>query len=431
MDRRRFLGVAAGTAGLAGVGGVLGCGNGGAGTGTAPSVKPTEPGAESTGPGAESGTVKIFSSFPRTGSAKGQTDTIVNGIKMAFDEGGNKAGNFAIEYLDLDDATAAEGKWTPERETANADQAVKDPDVMIYLGPYNSGAAKISMPILNKAGMLMISPAVTWPGLTKPGQGDPGEPEIYRPTGKVNFTRVVPADDLQGPLGADWAKALGVKTVAVLDDNEVYGKGIATLFKEQAAANKMKILGQQESIDVKQNEFVGVLRKIKNLGTPDLLYFGGTSQTKAGQIAKDMLTVGFGGVKLMVPDGCYELAFIQSAGADVFKTIKCFVTFGGIPPEKMTGKGKVFVDQYKAKYAGKEPEGYAIYGYECGKVAIEALKRAGKKNRQAILAAALAIKDFDGALGKWSFDENGDTTSRTMSGSTIENGDFKFVTQLG
>jgi branched-chain amino acid transport system substrate-binding protein len=302
---------------------------------------------------------------------------------------------------------------------------------MVYIGPYNSGAAKISMPILNKAGILMISPAVTWPGLTKPGQGDPGEPEIYRPAGKVNFTRVVPADDIQGPLGADWAKSMGVKTVAVLDDNEVYGKGIATLFKEQALGlHKMKMIGTQESIDIKQNEFVGVLRKIKNLGTPDLLYFGGTSQTKAGQIAKDMLTVGFGGVKLMVPDGCFELAFIQSAGAELFKTIKCFVTFGGIPPDKLTGKGKDFFDKYKAKY-GKDPEGYAIYGYESAKVAMEAIKKSGVKSRAKILASALAIKDFDGALGKWSFDENGDTTSRTMSGSTIENGDFKFVKQLG
>ncbi|MGL4424399.1 MAG: branched-chain amino acid ABC transporter substrate-binding protein, partial [Gemmataceae bacterium] len=56
----------------------------------------------------------------------------------------------------------------------------------------------------------------------------------------------------------------------------------------------------------------------------------------------------------------------------------------------------------------------------------------GKKDRAAILQAALAIKDFDGALGKWSFDENGDTTSRTMSGSTVDpvKGDFVFVAQL-
>ena len=120
--------------------------------------------------------IKIVSSMPRTGSAKAQTDTIVNGIKIALEEAGHKVGDFEIVYADWDDATAGAGQWTAEAETANATRAVHDPDVMVYIGTYNSGAAKISMPILNKAHLLMVSPANTWPGLTKPGKGDPGEP---------------------------------------------------------------------------------------------------------------------------------------------------------------------------------------------------------------------------------------------------------------
>ncbi|HEV3137170.1 MAG TPA: branched-chain amino acid ABC transporter substrate-binding protein, partial [Pirellulales bacterium] len=116
--------------------------------------------------------IKIVSSLPRTGSAKAQTDTIVNGIKIALAEADSKAGGFEIAYADWDDATAGAGQWTAEAETANAARAVRDPDVMIYIGTYNSGAAKISMPILNKAHLLMISPANTWPGLTKPDKGD-------------------------------------------------------------------------------------------------------------------------------------------------------------------------------------------------------------------------------------------------------------------
>src|SRR5688500_1545070 len=174
-------------------------------------------------------TIKIVSSLPRTGSAKAQTDCIVNGIKMALDEADYKAGGYALEYLDWDDATAATGDWAPEAEAANAARAAKNPDVMAYIGAFNSGASKISMPILNRAGLLMISPANTWPGLTKPGKGEPGEPGIYQPAGKINYVRVVPADDLQGPLGADWAKEMGMKKVFILDDNGVYGRGIAML----------------------------------------------------------------------------------------------------------------------------------------------------------------------------------------------------------
>ena len=85
---------------------------------------------------------------------------------------------------------------------------------------------------------------------------------------------------------------------------------------------------------------------------------------------------------------------------------------------------------YKKKF-NKEPEGYAVYGYECGKVALEAIRRAGKKDRDAIRAAALSLKNFDGALGKWSFDKNGDTSLRTMSGNTVRAGKFAFMSVLG
>jgi branched-chain amino acid transport system substrate-binding protein len=370
---------------------------------------------------------KIVSSLPRTGSAKAQTDMIVNGIRIAIEEAHGKCGDFEVEFADWDDATAAAGQWTAEAETANARRAARDPDVVAYIGTYNSGAAKISMPILNRAGLLMISPANTWPGLTKPSKGDPGEPEIYRPTGKLNYVRVVPADDLQGPLSARWAHEMGVRRVFVLDDNQVYGKGIATLFIAECHELGIEVLGH-ESIDDKSQEFKSLMTSIK-ASTPDLIYFGGTTQSKGGQIAKDMVAAGLK-CKLMVPDACYEGAFIDAAGASNVND-RCYVTFGGLPAEELRGPGREFVERYKDRFHS-EPEGYAIYGYEAGKVALAAIERAGSKDRDAIVAACLAIKDFDqGALGTWSFDANGDTTVTTISGNVVHDGKFQFVKLLG
>lgn len=372
--------------------------------------------------------IKIVSSLPRTGSAKAQTDTIVNGIKMALEENGYKAGDFKIEYEDLDDATANDGKWTPERETANANKAINDPDVMIYIGPYNSGAASVSMPILNRGNLLMISPACTAIGLTKVS-GEPKEPEKYRPSGGINFTRVVPADDIQGPVAADFMKELKKKTVYIIDDNEVYGKGVANAFKERSQDLKLKVVGKHESIDYKQANFRTLMAKIKNDYDPDVIYFGGTSQTGAGQIAKDMVNEGLDKKILIVPDGCFEKAFIDAAGANIFKSLECYVTFGGLPPGELKGKGAEFVKKYMDRYK-VEPEGYAIYGYESANVALLAIKNAGKKDRATITKACLAIKDYDGAIGKWSFDKNGDTTATTLSISRVVDGDFKFVKLL-
>src|SRR5437763_1181459 len=117
VDRRSFLTVAG--SGVAGgsILSMLGCGSNTGGP---------------SGDGGEGGTIKLVSSMPRTGSAKGQTDTIVNGIRMAIDEYGAKIGSFTIEYLDADDATAGNGFWTAELESKNAREAIADTDVMAY-----------------------------------------------------------------------------------------------------------------------------------------------------------------------------------------------------------------------------------------------------------------------------------------------------------
>ncbi|MCC6522576.1 MAG: branched-chain amino acid ABC transporter substrate-binding protein [Polyangiaceae bacterium] len=373
-----------------------------------------------------SGVIKIVSSMPRTGSANAQTTTTVNGIKMAIEERGGKVGNFEIKFEDWDDASAKKGDWDPEVEAANANKAVQDPDVMVYLGTYNSGAAKISMPVLNKAGISMISPANTYTGLTKPGQGEPGEPEMYRPRGDINYFRVVPADDIQGRVAAEWMKQMGAKTVYILDDRSLYGKGIADVFEATLAKVGIQSVGR-EGIDPKAQEYKSLMTKIQQK-SPDWIYFGGTTQTNAGQLVKDTVAIGLT-AKIMMPDGCFEDAFIKAAGPENANG-RAHLTFGGLPPEKLTGKGADFVKRYKEKYEG-DPEGYAVYGYVAAKVALDAIERAGRKDRDAIREALIETEETDGVLGSWKFDPNGDTTSTTMSGNVVKDGKFAFATVLG
>ncbi len=370
--------------------------------------------------------LKIVSSLPRTGSANAQTTTMVNGIRMAIEEVGGSIDGWTISYEDMDDASPQRGNWDPAVEAQNANKAVRDEQVVGYIGTFNSGASKISMPILNKAGLVMVSPANTYPGLTKPGMGEANEPKVYRPSGRINYFRVVPTDDLQGAVAAEWAKELGAKKVFVLHDRELYGKGIADVFRKQAEKLGLEVVGF-EGIDPKASNYKSLVVKIKS-AAPELVYFGGTTQNNAGQIAKDLRA---GGVKAMymVPDGCFEKAFIEAAGDENLNDLT-YVTFGGLPASQLTGKGAEFRERYTTKY-GQEPEAYAVYGYEAAKVLLDAIRRAPEKKRAAILAAVAATKDFDGALGRWSFDENGDTTSRMMSGQVVKNGQFVFAKKLG
>jgi branched-chain amino acid transport system substrate-binding protein len=326
----------------------------------------------------------------------------------------------------MDDATAAQGQWDAGKEADNAREAVADKNTMVFIGPYNSGAAKVSMPLLNEAGLLQISPAATWPGLTKKVKGDEasGEPDIYRKSGKLTFCRVCPTDDVQGPKTAEFlAKELKVKTVYIIDDKELYGAGIAKLFKEACELLGIKVLGHEQL--VKQNTYKTVLEKIRDL-KPEAVYLGATSQSGAPQIAIDMVGAGMTG-PLVVPDGCYEKAFIEGAGPDLFKKLTCYATIGGKDPSLLTGPGAEFVKKYKEKY-NKDPEAYAVYGYEAAKVFLETAKAVGKKDREALREAVLKTKDFDkGALGKWSFNADGDTTLQELTISKVEDGKFKPV----
>ena len=373
-------------------------------------------------------TLKIVSSLPMTGSAVGQNQTIVNGIKQVLDETNSTAcnGKIKIQYESYDDATASAGKWDPTQVTSNANKAVADKSVVAVIGHFNSGAAKLSIPILNRANLVMVSPANTYPGLTKPGKGEANEPNVYYPNGKRNYARVVPADDLQGLAGANWAKSLGANKVYILDDQELYGKGLADIFESSAKSQGIKVLGH-EGIDPKAGDYRALMTKIKALG-PDLIYFGGTTQTNAGQLIKDMRNVGMAAdkVKFMGPDGIFEKALIDAAGKDAEGV---YATFGGVPGKQLKGLGQKWYESYKKKY-NAEPEAYAAYGYESAKVIVDAINQVCKNDRAAIRDAVLNTKNFNGVLGNWSFDQNGDTTLTTLSGNVVKNGKWEFVTVL-
>jgi branched-chain amino acid transport system substrate-binding protein len=380
------------------------------------------------GTAANGNTVKIVSSLPMTGSAVGQNQTIVNGIKQVIDEANSTAcdGKIKINFESYDDATAAQGKWDPAQVTSNANKAVSDKSVVAVIGHFNSGAAKLSIPILNKDNLVMVSPANTYPGLTKPGKGEANEPNVYYPNAKRNYARVVPADDLQGVAAANWAKSLGVKKVYILDDQELYGKGLATIFNASAKKQGIQVLGQ-EGIDAKASDYKALMTKIKALG-PELIYFGGTTQTNAGQLIKDMRNVGMTAdkVKFMGPDGTFEQALIDAAGKDAEGV---YATFGGVPAKELKGAGQKWYDSYKKKY-NSEPEAYAAYGYEAAKVVVNAINQVCKNDRAAIRDAVMNTKNFNGVLGSWSFDQNGDTTLTTLSGNVVKNGKWTFVTVL-
>ena len=134
-------------------------------------------GSSSSGTGGGGGgkTVVISSDLPLQGASKDASDSTNNAIQLYLDQIGNKVGDYTIQFKMYDDSTAAAGQWDDAQCTKNANDHVNNPSEIAVMGTYNSGCAKIEVPILNQApggGMLMVSHANTNPGLTK--AWDPG-----------------------------------------------------------------------------------------------------------------------------------------------------------------------------------------------------------------------------------------------------------------
>jgi branched-chain amino acid transport system substrate-binding protein len=201
-----------------------------------------------TGSNGDSGKTLIISSdLPLQGSSKDASAAMNNAIKLYLEQVGNKAGKFKIQFKSYDDSTAAKGAWDDATCAKNAQDHVANADEVAVMGTYNSGCAKIEVPVLNQdpdGPMLMVSHANTNPGLTK--AWDPGEPDKFYPTGSRNYARVVTTDDFQGTADSAYvAKDLGKKNCFVLNDNQTYGQGVATAFVNNAKKIGLNILGNQ------------------------------------------------------------------------------------------------------------------------------------------------------------------------------------------
>jgi branched-chain amino acid transport system substrate-binding protein len=385
------------------------------------------------GHSSDPGVIRIYSSVPSP-----DYDSIVHGIQMALDESGGQAGSFKISYVPLNGAAIRDDgsyKWNPDLELSNARRAVEDPDAMIYIGTYNSGAAKVSIQVLNRVSMAMISPGNTYPGLTKPGTGTAGEPYSYYPLGIRSYFRVVPADDLQGAAAAAYAKQLGKKSVYVLDDTELYGKGVATIFAQSAKQLGLNVIAGPESIDVNRTTYNDLAAKIVATN-PDLVYFGGIVANHPALVLRDLRQAGYTGA-FMGADDLAGGSFIKSAteaGVDL-RQGELYSTLVGLPAAKLTGAGADWYLRYKSLYPNDENQDFAPFGYEAAKVALSAIERAGKKDREAIRQAVAAtgtdqIKG-DHILGEWKFDQNGDTSLVTISvqhlGQSPETGNTEWL----
>jgi branched-chain amino acid transport system substrate-binding protein len=383
--------------------------------------------------GGGGGTVKLYSSLPLTGASRPQSEDVVDGIKLALKEHSDgKFGDLTVEYESLDDATAAAGQWDAAQTKANARQVAQDDSAIAYIGEFNSGASANSIPTLNEANILQVSPSNTALGLTKSGDGaEPGEPDKYYPAGTRTYGRVVPIDTIQGAAQAQYMKDEGVTSVYILDDNEVYGKGVAANTKTSVEEAGINVAGE-DSWDGKAANFRALADKIAATDA-DAVFTGGIIDNNAPQLYKD-LHAALPDAKLFGPDGVATVDFTKEIPEEVQAVT--FLTAPTVSPDELPPAGQKFYDDFSKEYdqPADEVDPYAIYGYEAANNVLDCIEKSADSinpddiadGRQAVIDCFFATEDRESPLGAYSIDDDGDTTLTTYGGYIAKGGKLVF-----
>ena len=379
-----------------------------------------------TGGGGEAKTVKIVSDLPLQGSSAAQTEQMNNAIKLYLQEQNNKIGNFTIQFEAFDDSTAAKGAWDEATCAANARKYVEDESIVGVIGTFNSGCAKIEVPIANEASLAFVSPANTGVGLTHVGPGsEPGEPEKYYPSGTRNYARVVTPDDVQGQIDATYMKdKLGTTKVFILDDKDAYGKGVADAFEAAAKDIGLAVAGH-EGWDANAQNYKALMTKIKSSGA-DGIFVGGISCFNGGQLVKDKVSVvgDNDAVKMVVSDGFVQASLFDEAGADKVEGV-----YGSAPtlnPDDLPGAGKAFNAKVKEQFG--QPEVYTAYAVAALQMMLAALEKSDG-TREGVTGQLLKAQ-ADTVVGPIKFDENGDPADKFESIFQGKGGSWTFLEQF-
>ncbi len=342
---------------------------------------------ESSGGGGEN-VIKVATVTPLSGSQAALGEAIKLGAQLAVDE--QKAEfeklGFKLELTPQDDQA------DPKVGVATAQKLVADKDVLGVCGHWNSGVAIPSSEVYVKDNLVMVSPANTAVQVTERGL----------PT--VN--RIVSRDDVQGPVGADFAtQELGAKSIFVVHDKTTYGQGVADEFKARAESNGAQIAGY-EGITSGETDFSAVVNSIV-MKKPDVVYFGGI-YPEGSLLVKQMREKGVK-AEYIGPDGIDSSEVINIAGD---AAVGVYYTSMAADVRR-TEEGQKWAENYK-KVFGKEIESYSAYGYDAMNVLLEGIKKAiadngGKKpDRKKISEVIRATQGYKGLVTSVTFDGKGD-----------------------
>jgi branched-chain amino acid transport system substrate-binding protein len=353
----------------------------------------------------------IYSSLPLQGPDAQSSEQIVDGEKLALADAGGHAGHFKIGYFSLDDSNPKTGIWDRGLTASDAKTAAQDTSTIAYLGEFDSGATALSLPVINGAGILQISPSSPYVGLTSSLDAGQDEPGRFYLTGQRSFVRLQPGDPVQAAAQVEVMNELGIQKVYVLDNQEPFNVPLAELVAGDAEHAGIDVAAH-DSIAVKPGaSFSGEVEKIVKSGAQAVFLSGSATEPGGAEGAAQLwqaLHAADPGLWLLASSALDAEPFTELIGSAAARTR---LTTPELPPGEYPPSARDVLADYR-RHFGSEGGTYALYGYEAMTLVLSAIQAAGRdgNDRKTIIQRVFAVRDRDSVLGRYSIEPDGETT---------------------
>ncbi len=356
-----------------------------------------------------SGEIYLYVAAPITGDMASRGQEIAGGARLRAEEANRNGGILGKKVVvrAVDDGGDEGGAVDAAKQVAAAMK--KGDPILGVVGHYNSGATGPALDTVYKdLDTVVVTPGSSNPTLTQKGYN--------------RFFRVVSTDDIQGPVDARKALALGWKKIVVMHTDNLYARGLAEAF-----STELKRQGTNPTVDVemKYNNLGAFLKELpgnvdKALKTnPDGVFFGG-DYPEGIPLVDALRTAGFKG-GFMTGDSVVEYEFIDTLGSKAEGAI-----LSNIYPEMKAVASSEWRSAYRT-VENRSPGMDSVTGYSAADVILTGVKQAGTTSGNKV-ADALRKMEIKTLIGTWSADANGDMRERKIYLYQVKNGEF---TQIG
>jgi len=330
------------------------------------------------------------------------------GVQVANEERPEVAGH-EVELDFNDDGCSAEGGTTV------AQSLVSDTTIAAVIGTSCSSAGVPASEILSGAGILLLSPSATAPGLTLPDARQPF------------FFRTAHNDEIQGAAMADFAyNVLGMTTAATIHDGGPYTEQLQQVFQDNFIEMGGEITGT-EAVDPEATDVSGQLTSLA-AETPEFLFFPIFTQA-GGQVARQAhQTEGLEDVILAGADGLLSPAFIEAAGAENAEGMY----LSGPQADFGDAYQNDFLPAYTDVSGEEEPiSAFHAHAYDAYNIVADAIESVGIEEDGTLYISRTALRDYlaeltdyDGLTGSLTCNENGDCANSTITVRQVRDGEF-------